>query len=214
METNADESALRNTRLLSIYSHLDPRVICLGVLVKNWAEYHALCGTRHHKLSGYALALMAVFYLQRIKAIPCLQSEYPDLFDGFSLEEHVVDIHNRVDIPQRIRERKSDNPDAKMEELMKGFFSFYAGFDFESDAISVKIGRTVLREEMSVRSDYPRQWSGSFIAVEDPFKDRNVTSAVNCRATWTRILDTIKATSDKLNGKYHDNRVFGCSLFF
>lgn len=72
----------RNTHLLLSYSDLDPRVRRLVIVLKTWADFHVLLGTRHKRLSGYSLALMLLFYLQRtpIPVVPVLQRHYPNAF--------------------------------------------------------------------------------------------------------------------------------------
>ncbi len=59
---------------------MDESVFVLIVAVKKWADFHQLTGTRHHRLSGYCLALLVIFYLQCRGAVKCLQQSYQSYF--------------------------------------------------------------------------------------------------------------------------------------
>ena len=78
--------AVHNTRLLLAYSHLDPRVKQLCMLVKYWAKRRAVNDTYDGTLSSYAWVVMVIHYLQygvKPAVVPNLQKIFTgDARDG------------------------------------------------------------------------------------------------------------------------------------
>jgi len=187
-----ENSGIRSTHLLFCYGRADPRIVHLVVLVKAWANFHALVGARWCRLSSHALALMVIFFLQRAGVAPVLQKEYPDLFaaDTPIVSDMQYVVQDQLEALSRRRRAK---PELDLGRLTKWFFSFYSSFDF-SKVISVRTGTSLSCEHSKRDSD----WGRSFCRVEDPFGGHNVARATFCRVTWLRIQRAISETDSKL----------------
>ena len=62
-----------NSRLLNLYSKLDPKVEQLGKLAKIWAKKFEI-SAQNNGLSSYAIILLVIYFLQINKFIPSLQA--------------------------------------------------------------------------------------------------------------------------------------------
>ena len=160
----------RNTHLLLSYSDLDPRVRQLMVVLKKWAEFHLLLGTRHKRLSGYSLALMLIFYLQRtsVPVLPVLQKIHPK---EFGLETPIVQkLNYTFQCQESIISSYSSKNKESLSTLLQGFFDFYSHFSYNC-VISVRTGKTLIREYCSRYSEEKeqegREWYRE-VLVEDP----------------------------------------------
>ncbi|CAD5206043.1 unnamed protein product [Bursaphelenchus okinawaensis] len=61
-----------NTKLLQIFSRIDPRVSQLHVIIKQWAKSNSLHGGPEYKFNTYSLALLVINYLQKVVTPPIM----------------------------------------------------------------------------------------------------------------------------------------------
>ena len=222
----------RNTHLLLCYSLMDARVRYLikraqiltlhvhkslfrplVIVIKAWAEFHVLTGTRNGRLSGYSLVLMVIFYLQNCSppVLPSLQKTHPQ---EFSKEITVIKQLNYVFTPEHRRVAncyESENK-ASLDELLLGFFRYYASeFDFHEEVISIREGKSITEEECvsfnEIQGKDPKEWF-RYVKVEDPIYRYNVTRAIGNRDTWHRIYDTFRQSYNKYRKSKDLNMIF------
>ncbi|XP_033733315.1 speckle targeted PIP5K1A-regulated poly(A) polymerase-like [Pecten maximus] len=167
--------ALQNTRLLQTLSLYDQRVRPLVYVVRYWAKLKGLAGNPRALpcLSNYALTLMVIYYLQNLrpKVLPTVQ-EMADLCG------HQRTIINKWDcsfvaaqfIPPTMNSQTT-------EELLAGFFSFFAEFDFHTLGMYMRTGQPFPVAE-AVNLGIPMK-IGMF-NIQDPFVlDHNITFNIN-----------------------------------
>ncbi|XP_022113177.2 speckle targeted PIP5K1A-regulated poly(A) polymerase [Pieris rapae] len=174
----------QNSRLVAFLLHSDARLLPLAVVIKYWAKVHQLSGTG--KLTNYALTTLLIFFMQRLGILPSVES----LQRG---REDIVDGWNTAfstDPPP-------PSPDsASIEELLGGFFEFYAAFDFNKFVVCPFLGREIEkaafanpaslpdafdRYKRNVESGaaHPIKFSTS-ICIQDPFQlCHNVSSSIS-----------------------------------
>uniref|UniRef100_A0A0R3WEG5 PAP-associated domain-containing protein n=1 Tax=Taenia asiatica TaxID=60517 RepID=A0A0R3WEG5_TAEAS len=154
-------SAIYNTHILAMYARVDPRLPPLGLFVKDWAQKMDIYGASRFRLSTFTLLLMVIQYLQRgcsPPVLPNLQALFPKLFDsGRPVEEVDMDLQLPWD------QMRSTNR-STLGELFAGFITYYAKFDFDRWAISVRLGQPFsLVEKVKQLSDgYQIQFACSY----------------------------------------------------
>jgi len=166
LEVDADISlynvlARENTKLLSLYSELDPRVRTLGYMVKLFAKACDIGDASRGSLSSYAYILMMIYFLQQTEpaVIPVIQ----EMHDG-PKPENIVDGWNAWFQSDKtiINKWKTKNK-CSLGVLWIKFLSFYAGeWDDQKLVVSIRQKKPLTKFE--------KMWNSSCIAIEDPFE--------------------------------------------
>jgi len=185
--------AIRNTHLLFYYSGFDWRVRPLISTIKEWAKRRGINNSSQSSFTSYSLVLMVIHYLQcgvPIPILPSLQSHYPDRFDAM-LDFRELDISQPL---TPIRNWGYARNHASLGDLLKGFFYYYSyQFDFDTSAISVRLGMKVDRAFVVSQSrnlHHLSQWR--CICIEEPFTLSNAAHSVFDE----RVFETIKESFD------------------
>jgi len=144
----SSDSGLHMSCLLHLWGHSDWRVRPLVAMVRKWAKAQSLVLNVRptHYFTNFTLTMLVVFYLQaHHKMIPTLGvllglSTPQDCFtkeEGLQMD-FLHDINN-------MKEQLNHcyNSPVSLEELLKGFFQFYAVFDFTSCALCTISGEVV-----------------------------------------------------------------------
>lgn len=150
---------IRHTYLLRCYVLLDRRVQPLGLIIKLWAKKVGIINQRDHKLSGFALLVLYIYYLQvgcSPSVVPLLQSKYPEHFDETIPISIVIDRLKTDSRPAELKNFISRNKQ-NLGELFVGFFRFYSRFDWNK-VISIR------RPNASVSNRRP------YMRIEDPYE--------------------------------------------
>ncbi|XP_039731558.1 terminal uridylyltransferase 7 isoform X6 [Pteropus medius] len=186
--------ALHNTRLLSAYSAIDPRVKYLCYTMKVFTKMCDIGDASRGSLSSYAYTLMVLYFLQQRNppVIPVLQEIYkgekkPEIFvDGWNI--YFFDQINELPTcwPEYGRNTES------VGQLWLGLLRFYTEeFDFKEHVISIR--------RKSLLTTFKKQWTSKYIVIEDPF-DLNHNLGAGLSRKMTNFI--MKAF---INGR----RVFG-----
>jgi len=116
-----------NTYLQKCYGSMDPRVIPLIVTVKHWAKVSRITDARDHKLSGFALVLLVIYYLQtgcRPPVLPSLQTTSPVHFSTSTSARVVADKLTSASLQSIVASYKSSNMHPKLWDVSWFGFSF------------------------------------------------------------------------------------------
>ncbi|XP_013384286.1 speckle targeted PIP5K1A-regulated poly(A) polymerase [Lingula anatina] len=164
--------ALRNTKFLRLCTELDVRLSPLVYAIRYWAKCRDIAGNIQSgtKLNNYALCLLVVFYLQNLEKpiLPSIQQ----LADYCGPEEKVV----IEDWDCSFVEDKSSIPSTAntmtVGELLLGFYQFYAKFDFSTNIICPRTGKTMNLMTVLNPDTMPAKMEGykvETVAIQDPF---------------------------------------------
>ncbi|XP_075405895.1 terminal uridylyltransferase 7 isoform X1 [Tenrec ecaudatus] len=186
--------ALHNTRLLSAYSAIDPRVKYLCYTMKVFTKMCDIGDASRGSLSSYAYTLMVLYFLQQRNppVIPVLQEIYKDE----TKPEIFVDGWNTYFFDQ-IEELPTYWPECgknteSVGQLWLGLLRFYTEeFDFKEYVICIR--------RKSLLTTFKKQWTSKYIVIEDPF-DLNHNLGAGLSRKMTNFI--MKAF---INGR----RVFG-----
>ncbi|KAK5650983.1 hypothetical protein RI129_002012 [Pyrocoelia pectoralis] len=185
---------IRNTHLLHCYTQLDWRVKPLVIIVKLWAQVNGINDAKNMTISSYSLALMVIHFLQCgviPPVIPCLHGLHPDKFNP---DREIHDIDIQEELPQFISDNKQS-----LGELLNGFLYYYANFNYDVYAISVRIASRILVDECryarSLKND-PHQWK--YLCIEEPFDLTNTARSVYDLPTFKRIQKVFEVSSSIL----------------
>ncbi|KAK2018336.1 hypothetical protein LZ32DRAFT_370196 [Colletotrichum eremochloae] len=154
--------ALENTRMVRTYVEIDPRVRPLAMIVKYWTRQRivndaAFGGT----LSSYTWICLIIGFLQ-LRDPPVLpslhQRQHQRLPKRGGSESAFADDLDKL-------RGFGDKNKASLGELLFQFFRFYAyEFDYDNNAISIRLGRKVTKQE--------KGWHigiNNHLCVEEPF---------------------------------------------
>lgn len=186
--------ALHNTRLLSAYSAIDPRVKYLCYTMKVFTKMCDIGDASRGSLSSYAYTLMVLYFLQQRSppVIPVLQ----EIYKGEKKPEILVDGWNIYFFDQ-IDELPTCWPEygkntESVGQLWLGLLRFYTEeFDFKEHVISIR--------RKCLLTTFKKQWTSKYIVIEDPF-DLNHNLGAGLSRKMTNFI--MKAF---INGR----RVFG-----
>ncbi|NWU38121.1 TUT7 uridylyltransferase, partial [Hylia prasina] len=186
--------ALHNTRLLSSYAAIDPRVKYLCYTMKVFTKICDIGDASRGSLSSYAYTLMVLYFLQQRNppVIPVLQ----EIYEEPKKPEILVDGWN-VYFFDKIEELVIVWPDygkntESAGQLWLGLLRFYTEeFDFKEHVISIR--------RKNLLTTFKKQWTSKYIVIEDPF-DLNHNLGAGLSRKMTNFI--MKAF---INGR----RVFG-----
>ncbi|XP_063175682.1 terminal uridylyltransferase 7 isoform X2 [Chroicocephalus ridibundus] len=189
--------ALHNTRLLSTYAAIDPRVKYLCYTMKVFTKICDIGDASRGSLSSYAYTLMVLYFLQQRNppVIPVLQEIYKEP----KKPEILVDGWN-VYFFDKIEELSVVWPDCgknteSVGQLWLGLLRFYTEeFDFKEHVICIR--------RKSLLTTFKKQWTSKYIVIEDPF-DLNHNLGAGLSRKMTNFI--MKAF---INGR----RVFGTPI--
>ncbi|KAF1517422.1 Terminal uridylyltransferase 7, partial [Eudyptula minor] len=189
--------ALHNTRLLSSYAAIDPRVKYLCYTMKVFTKICDIGDASRGSLSSYAYTLMVLYFLQQRKppVIPVLQEIYKES----KKPEILVDGWN-VYFFDKIEELSVVWPDCgknteSVGQLWLGLLRFYTEeFDFKEHVICIR--------RKNLLTTFKKQWTSKYIVIEDPF-DLNHNLGAGLSRKMTNFI--MKAF---INGR----RVFGTPI--
>ena len=169
-----------NSRMLELYTKLDPRCQELGLLVKMWATANGIISAKNHFLSSYAYNLMVINFLQTIQP-PVLPSLQALRANDPNAEPKMIKVRTNSKIQEMFETRidyeddeeklkvimERDYSDNKMNvvELLQRFFKFYKTHsNFSGVALSVRTGKHIPRGGIT-----DKDTSKYFYSIEDPF---------------------------------------------
>ena len=179
------DNCLRNTHLLRTYSHIDPRVRPLVMVVKHWARNRGFNEARYGGLSSYALSLMCLHFMQcqcTPPVVPPLQLLYPEYFN-------IPDVVEMIKMtPWEEIEWKSTNIDASNGQLLVEFFKYFSEVRWDEKVVCVYNGNDDFaeggeRERMEKRKQEALNALGvwkynTHMKLLDPFEFYNTARSV------------------------------------
>ncbi|TMS37748.1 hypothetical protein L596_004619 [Steinernema carpocapsae] len=134
---------------------LDQRVSMLFMVVKHWAKSRGLNDTRNGTFSTYSLALMVIHYLQ-CGVQPAILPEVDLIWQKGNHEPCLWSTENTT----------------RVDDLLVDFFDYFANqFNFRKEAINVRAGKRVSREEVITwKPEYRSQWQS--ICIQERLRRR------------------------------------------
>ncbi|EGT32445.1 hypothetical protein CAEBREN_23525 [Caenorhabditis brenneri] len=184
-------AGIYNSHLTHYYSLIDARFPALALVVKHWA---CVCGVGNAPdgyLNSYSLILMVIHYLQcgvTPAVLPNLQYLFPDVFDR---KIPIDDLRLYGEITDNL---PTSVPNTwSIGELLIGFFFYFAHFDFDHYAISVRSAQVV------PRSSLPRETEVFAIFIEEPFDAINTARSVRTSGHLRDIKKAIRTASETLS---------------
>ncbi|EPB70247.1 PAP/25A associated domain protein [Ancylostoma ceylanicum] len=167
LDININNTAgIYNSHLIHYYSLLDSRFPAICLLVKHWAITNGIGDAASGSFNSYSLILLVLHYFQcgvQPAVLPNLQHVYPEVFGCTPPLERPLNMQT-------------------VGELLVGFFHYYATFDFENMAISMRNACVFSRTELKPDTFLFR------VFIEEPF-DRNNTA--RC-VTKSYVMDRIE----------------------
>ncbi|NWH75274.1 TUT7 uridylyltransferase, partial [Piaya cayana] len=189
--------ALHNTRLLSSYAAIDPRVKYLCYTMKVFTKICDIGDASRGSLSSYAYTLMVLYFLQQRNppVIPVLQEIYKEtkkpeiLVDGWN-----VYFFDKIEELSVVWPEYGKNTES-VGHLWLGLLRFYTEeFDFKEHVICIR--------RKNLLTTFKKQWTSKYIVIEDPF-DLNHNLGAGLSRKMTNFI--MKAF---INGR----RVFGTPI--
>ncbi|NXY20868.1 TUT7 uridylyltransferase, partial [Atrichornis clamosus] len=189
--------ALHNTRLLSSYAAIDPRVKYLCYTMKVFTKMCDIGDASRGSLSSYAYTLMVLYFLQQRNppVIPVLQEIYREpkkpeiLVDGWN-----VYFFDKIEELSVVWPDYGKNTES-VGQLWLGLLRFYTEeFDFKEHVICIR--------RKNLLTTFKKQWTSKYIVIEDPF-DLNHNLGAGLSRKMTNFI--MKAF---INGR----RVFGTPI--
>uniref|UniRef100_A0A1I8P7D9 C2H2-type domain-containing protein n=2 Tax=Stomoxys calcitrans TaxID=35570 RepID=A0A1I8P7D9_STOCA len=136
-------SSRENTQFISELVKSDRRIHELLVFLKLWAKNMQIIGRAN--MTSYCLITMVIFYLQQeniLKSLQALQQRCPiRMVQGVNYTFNLQSKINRPKIPQG----------RSTVDLIKRFFQFYRGYNFEDNMISPFYGKTIPKKDFTVQ---------------------------------------------------------------
>ncbi|CAJ0573315.1 unnamed protein product, partial [Mesorhabditis spiculigera] len=180
-------AGIYNSYLVHYYSRVDMRFPELCLMVKHWAINNDICDASSGTFNSYSLLLLMIHFLQCAvtpPVLPNLQHIYPNRFNReMPLSQLVYHSDRHLPLPEFQRNNET------LGELLCGFFHYYANFDWEKDAVSVRRGCRFPRSSLDAPS---RKFC---IYIEEPFDGGNTARCVMQQGTYARIQNAFRHAS-------------------
>lgn len=144
----SNETAVNMSELLYIFGNYDYRVRPLVFTVKMWArEINLTNDVPGRWITNFSITLLVLFFLQQENIIPNIQMlmKEADNNDVRITNEGVncTFVRDVSKLPRTVKNKKT------LDQLLHGFFDYYASFDFNTNAISLNYGKTINKPEYS-----------------------------------------------------------------
>nr|XP_054756542.1 poly(A) RNA polymerase GLD2-like [Lytechinus pictus] len=193
-------TGVRNTALLQTYSELDWRVSPLVMIIKQWAKNHGINDASQGTLSSYSYVLMIINYLQVGCKPPVVESIQKQEWGRtvFSDNQSVLYSWNRLfEYPVKfITDPHNQSKNSQdLYSLLKGFFEYYANFDFENTVISIRLGSCF---PCNLLPPNHQGWRQKYIFIEEPFDRINTARSVFDWSRYRQILEAFEETRESL----------------
>ncbi|EEB07296.1 poly(A) polymerase Cid16 [Schizosaccharomyces japonicus yFS275] len=169
--------AVYNSELLCLYTQIDERVKYLLIMVKFWAKTRLLHKVQLQALSSYTWCILVIYYCQRRNPplLPNLQQS-ESAFTNHATDSSREQLNYECTFSRTIDvfRQTVNKVDAKMIDLLSGFFQFYAAgsessFDWSKHVIDISRDGYVLKKKAEK----------SKVIILDPFiKSKNLASAL------------------------------------
>ncbi|KAE9417210.1 hypothetical protein Angca_004183, partial [Angiostrongylus cantonensis] len=188
LDVNVNNIAgIYNSHLIHHYSLLDQRFPAVCLLVKHWAITNGIGDASAGSFNSYSLILLVLHYFQcgvKPAVLPNLQYLYPDKFGCMPPLNELNLFQTLQRLPPRMQNNQS------IGELLIGFFHYYAAFDFENVAISMRDACVFSRANMAPEASIYR------VFIEEPFDGKNTARCVTKSYTIGRIRHAFKQARD------------------
>ncbi|XP_071341775.1 poly(A) RNA polymerase, mitochondrial [Trachinotus anak] len=165
--TTNNRVAMKSTELLYLYGELDPRVRCLVFTVRCWARAHGVTSSIPGAwITNFSLTVMVLFFLQRRSPpiIPTLD-HLRDL--AGPADKSVIEGNDCTFVSDFSKIQLHSNTET-LEQLLCGFFEFYATFPFTRMSINIRKGKEQNKPEVAP------------LHIQNPFETSlNVSKNVN-----------------------------------
>ncbi|CAF4358583.1 unnamed protein product [Rotaria socialis] len=176
---------IENTRLLRIYSDIDPRVRELGFVIKTLAKQCNICDASRGTLSSYAYTIMMIHFLQQIQppVIPVLQQLNDHSSDNVSRVRKCGDwnvyFYDNLKNLSQVWDGYGLNK-LSSGELLVEFLCYYTErFNYDTNIVTIRQVKPLLRAG--------KGWFHPTIAIEDPFiLTHDLTEKLSLR-NWCNI---------------------------
>lgn len=144
----SNETAVNMSELLYIFGNFDYRVRPLVFTIKMWANQNNLTNdTPGRWITNFSLTLLVLFYLQQEQIIPPIQMLVKQATNGdVRITNEGINCTFLRDISKLSRVVTNTK---SLDQLLLGFFDYYASFDFHTNAISLNFGKTINKPEYS-----------------------------------------------------------------
>ncbi|KAI1427441.1 hypothetical protein F5Y12DRAFT_172633 [Xylaria sp. FL1777] len=160
--------ALENTRMIKTYVHIDERVRPLAMIIKYWTRRRILNDAAFGgTLSSYTWICMIIAFLQ-LRQPPVLPALHQRPHQKLPREDG--EIAAFADDIDKLR-GFGDKNKSTLGELLFEFFRFFAHeFDYSTNALSVRLGKLITKNEKKWHFALNNQ-----LCVEEPFNtNRNL----------------------------------------
>lgn len=188
VDLNVNNTAgIYNSHLIHYYSALDRRFPAVCLLVKHWAIVNEIGDAATGTFNSYSLILLVLHYFQcgvKPAVLPNLQYLYPDKFGSTPPLGELEIFRELKGLPRRPLNKQS------IGELLVGFFYYYASFDFENVAISMRNASVFSRANMTPKA------SIYHVFIEEPFDRNNTARCVTKSYAMARIQRAFRQARD------------------
>jgi len=168
--------ATENTRLLYVYSRIDPRVREMVILVKYWAKQRGVNTPYHGTLSSYAYVLLVIFYLQTRPnpVVPVLQDLRPPKSTrrgGPMIDGHDCYFCDNLEYIESLGFGTRTRNNESLGQLLVGFFGYFAtGFSYKDSVISIRTGQVLQKSDKEWTAKQNSRRDRYWWCIEDPFE--------------------------------------------
>ncbi|CAF3396714.1 unnamed protein product [Rotaria socialis] len=215
------KSSYYMSKLLWSLSSTDSRVAPIVFAIRRWAREASITQSAPGPwFSNFQMTLLVIFYLQSIEILPKLNyinEQYTtattatsSFQDGIAANGDLSDdviLMNELENIRHIPANKANN--SSLAILLKGFFSFYEKFDFQSSIITL-LERQNMSKSSLIQAGKDKEWP---IFVENPLvpsmnasKNLVESEAERFRQTCTKASQILSQSSKNLISLFEECR--------
>lgn len=207
----SDSYGILNSPIVARLLTFDARIYVLATILKYWTKVHDCSGK--NRISNYAIVWMLLFYLQQLP-IPIV----PPLIDFQRwIQPFYVNGFNFA-FDDRLPNQTANQ--SRCSELLRGFFRFYADFEYETHVICPLYGKSFRKSDVLAQNlpEFQRYYDmlslnqnlsplqfNKRICIQDPFELTHSIPGAIANNEFQKIVWKFECAADIIDSELQSN---------
>ena len=195
----------KQSKWINILCQIEPRFYQMTLVLKFWAKQTEIMAPKDRqtvKMTGYALTLLIIYFLQNVEnPILCSYEEmsslltFNDVFENSNEEEIQIDSidsnDENITNEQDLLSYKNSTNKTSTEQLLVDFFKFYQQFPYDLQVVCPRFGsNTELAEKLyNEKKSTLTKTVTDKVVIEDPIEKTNYGFRGPSFLKWKSVID-------------------------
>ncbi|KAJ6220671.1 hypothetical protein RDWZM_006483 [Blomia tropicalis] len=193
----------KQSKWINILCQIEPRFYQMTLVLKFWAKQTEIMAPKDRqtvKMTGYALTLLIIYFLQNVEnPILCSYEEmssllsFNDVFENSNEEEIQIDSidsnDENITNEQDLLSYKNSTNKTSTEQLLVDFFKFYQQFPYDLQVVCPRFGSNTELAEKLYNEKKLTSTKTDKVVIEDPIEKTNYGFRGPSFLKWKSVID-------------------------